>query len=951
MKNIKVSVIVAINNAEKELGATLSSVKNQTLRDIEVIMLDAASDDGTAEVMKHYLSDKRFSLVQCDSTSISQARNKGISLARGKYIAFGDSNVIFSRDVLERLYECAEREKAQMCIAPMTSTDQYGEHKFASSRLLSKRKRISKFDTDIIWNPAVTNKLFLKTTVEKTGLSFNFFGKAREVAFTVPFALSSEVIASCSKGNVTYVAPVISDGVAPFPIEHYIDGYKYVIGETEKAFDRAEAESTTDFEKKEIIKLRTFYKDQVLSKEITVLLYSYYRHFWSVDDSDIKKYADIIMQLIKRLSPVGRGALLKKNKDIFYSGELISSKSEMAAEPKVSIVISKDEKSEAIQKERLDIHLSSLYSQTMPCFEVIADSRLRDIIDDKWKNKENLRFIDCESSGECNNKALSECKTDYIMFQNGFARLNPKLVMRHYLSLAGKDKYGFSASPVARFDGERVTEYSFTDLCYHSDAERTRVNKESFEFALDLFFANKLFRLEHLRGIRFSFTESPIIDMYKLYSHSRFKKLRNTGAYLPFTEQQIVEYFLTEKKNMPSGALTLYKSYKKLVFRNIKLKKTKESVALFFSKITTLLINAVSRFLTVYYTKKKLKNRVFFYSTLEKGYYSANLDSVYNACDFSKVIFRKAQPHTYSDIAKIRKYLLTSKVIVTDCEMEYLRGVRLRKEQSVIQLWHKNGAFRRFGLDKPSNLNLLKEYKNHSQYSAVTVTSEYVRQFYAHAFGIDLETVKAVGSAGSDEMLDKSYAQVNAEIIRNKHPLLKNRRIYVYFPTYRESEGELSDLDPKIDWARLNRELDDDEIFVVSRHPLAEKEFFKGAFYSRVKDYTKDPTSELLSLADVIITDYSSIIFEAVLLGKPTVFYCSDLGEFEPDFYLNYEAELPGEIIKDSSELLEAVRRAASSCDGSVAYDEFRRKYMGSCDGKSTKRVIAMIKEYMDIKP
>lgn len=947
MKNIKVSVIVAVNNAEKELDATLSSIKGQTLRDIEVIMLDAASDDGTAQVMKHYLSDKRFTFIECESTSISQARNEGMTLAKGKYIAFGDSNVIFSKDVLKRLYECAEREKAQMCIAPMTSTDQYGEHRFTSSRLLSKRKRISKFDTDIIWNPAVTNKLFLRSAVEKTELTFNFFGKAREVAFTVPFALSSDVMASCSKGNVTYVTPVISDGVAPFPIEHYIEGYKYVISETDSAFDKAESESTTDFERKELKKLRTFYKDQVLSKEITVLLYSYYRHFWSVDDSDIKKYADIIMQLIKRLSPVGRGDLLKKNKDIFYGGELISSKSEMAAAPKVSIVISKEEKTASLQKERLEIHLSSLYSQTMPCFEVIADGRLRDIIDDKWKNKENFRFIDCDSYGECNNKALSECGTDYIMFQNGLARLNSKFVMRHYLSLAGKDKYGFSASPVARFDGEKVTEYSFTALCYRSDAERTRVSGENFSFALDLFFANKLFRTEHLRGIRFSFSERPIIDMYKLYSHSRFKKLHNTGVYLPFSEQQTVEYFLTEKKNMPAGALLLYKSYKKLVFRNIKLKESKEKTVVFLSKINQLFINFISRFLTLYYSNKKLENRVFFYSTLEKGRFSGNLDAVYNACNYSKVIFRKPQPHTYSDVAKIRKYLLTSKVIVTDCQMEYLRAVRLRKDQKVIQLWHKNGAFRRFGLDKPSNLNLLNEYKNHSQYSAVTVTSEYVRQFYAHAFGIDLETVKAIGSAGSDEMLDKAYTQVNAEIIRNKHPLLKNRKVYVYFPTYRESEGELSDLDPKIDWAKLNRELDDDEIFVVSRHPLTEKEFFKGVFYSRVKDYTKDPTSELLSLADVIITDYSSIIFDAALLGKPTVFYCSDLGEFEPDFYLNYESELPGEIIKDSDLLLEAVRRARV-CGNADISEAFTKKYMGSCDGRSTARVLELIKGYMN---
>ena len=153
-------------------------------------------------------------------------------------------------------------------------------------------------------------------------------------------------------------------------------------------------------------------------------------------------------------------------------------------------------------------------------------------------------------------------------------------------------------------------------------------------------------------------------------------------------------------------------------------------------------------------------------------------------------------------------------------------------------------------------------------------------------------------------------------------------------------------LDPKIDWAKLNNDLADDEIFVVSRHPLTPDVFFKDAFYSRVKDYTKDSTEELLSLADVIITDYSSIIFEASLLKKPVVFYCSDFGEFEPDFYIDYDNELPGEIIKDSERLLEAVRNASSAFD-EEKNNAFREKFMGACDGRSTARILSLIENYL----
>ena len=946
MSDIKISIITAVHNGEKQLSATLDSIKSQSFRDFEVIMLDASSSDGTYSVMEQYLSDKRFSLHKCDDVSISAARNLGITLAKGKYIAFADSSVVFSRNLFSQFYNCAEKEKAELCIAPMISSDEYGEHRFSSSRALTKRKSMSRFDTDILWNPAVTNKLFLKSSVEEKNLRFNFFGRAREAAFTVEFALQSGTISACSKGNVCYVSSVINDGVAPFTIEEYISGYEYIVKRAGEVFDKAVENSVTDFEKKEFVRLRTYYIDQVYSKEITVLLYSYYRHFWFLDDESIKKYASIITELVSRLSNSGRGVLLKKNKDIFYGGRLIDNKKEMAENPKVTLVIAKNEKTAHHHTERLAIQVSSIFGQTMPSFELLVDARLEDIFPEKWKNSENVRFIEGDSLAECKNLALEMSRTDYIMFQDGFARLNPKLLMRHYLCLAGKDKYGFSTSPLSKFDGEKVTEYSFTELFYHSDLNAERVKNGDFSFALDLFFANKLFRTEHLRGIRFSFSDNSITDMYKLYTHSRFRKLSHTGAYIPYTEQQAVEYLLTEKKNMPAGALSMQRRYKNTLFRNVKLKKVKNNIKKTASFFVKLFVSLVSRILTLVYSSCKLKNRVFFYSTLEKGRFNQNLEAVYSECEFPKVLFRKANPHTHKDVAKIRRYLLTSKVIVIDCELEYLRGIRLRPEQKVIQLWHKNGAFRRFGIDKNTTESHFREYKNHSQYSDVAVTGEYVRQFYTHAFGVDYETVKPLGAPSTDILLKKDFVQVNKEIIQNKHPLLKNRKVYVYFPSYRENEGELSVLDPKIDWAKLNNDLADDEIFVVSRHPLTPEVFFKDAFYSRVKDYTKDSTEELLSLADVIITDYSSIIFEASLLKKPMVFYCSDFGEFEPDFYLDYDNELPGEIIKDSEKLLDAVRNASSVSD-KEKIDSFRERFMSACDGRSTARILSLIGNYL----
>ena len=944
--SVKVTVAVAVHNGEKALANCLDSIKNQTLQETEIIMVDAASDDATAEIMKSYLSDSRFRYIRSEADSISQARNLAIREASGKYISFGDTSVIFSENLLENLYESAEREKAELCVAPMASSDVYGKHEFTSSGLLKKSRKTTKFDTNLIWNPAVTNKLFLKSKIEEAGLEFRAYGKAREAAFTIPFAMSSNTIVSTNRGAASYIIPVVNEGVSAFEIEHYLDAYKFIISEAEKAFKNAIEVCDTDFGKKELKKQEICYIDQVYHKEITVLLYSYYRHFWSLSDENIKKYAGIITELYNKLSKSGKSALKKKNSDIFYDGRLIDNRLEMAEKPKVTVCIGKNDVRARHYGDRLNIQVESIFMQTMPSFELLVDERLRDEFPEKWKKCENIRFIEAESLGDFKDNALAEARTDYIMFQDGFARLNPKILMRHYEALCTcTEKYGFTTSPLTRFDGQHTTEYSFSDLCFNHNMRQTRAESGDTTFALDLFFCNKLFRTEHLRGIRFSFSDNNILDMYKLYEHSRFKKLSHRGAYLPYTEEEALTYLRGEEKTMPMACRRIYKNYKSVYFKRVTAQKYKNKGITLLKRIKNVAVNYLLKFITIFFTKQKLQNRVFFYSIRADGMLKENINCVYEKLDCDKVVFAKMLPHSLKHIIKVRKYMLTSKVIVTDDYMKYFRAVKLRPGQKVVQVWHAGGAFKRFGLDAPSRLTRLEEYRTHAPYTDVCVTSENVRQFYSHAFGVDMEVIKAVGSPRTDALLDSEWVKNSRDVICQKHPLLKDKKVYVYLPTFRENGGALTDFDPLIDWARLNNDLADDEVFVIGRHPVMKKPFFKE-FYSRIKDYTVDPTPELLAVADVVVTDYSSVIFDASLLNKPMVFYCPDYGNYERDFYLDYDKELPGKIVTSEDKLLDALR-AAGDEESLKKVAAFREKQMGACDGKSTERICRLIEAYL----
>lgn len=944
--SVSVSVIMAIHKIGMNLENALNSLKNQSFKEIEILLVDAGTNDGTTEIMNRYLSDSRFRYIRLESDSISMARNKGIEEAGGKYIAFADKNVIFSENVIASLYQTAEKQGADLCVAPMASSDIYGKHEFTSSDILLRRKFIDKFDTDLIWNPAVTNKLFLKSKILEHNITFSPYGKAREAAFTMSYVFNSEKIVAAAKGAVSYINPVINEGVSEVDIENYLAAYKYIIGQADIAFTKAIDKSVSDFDRKELKKQMVCYIDQIYHKEITVLLYSYYRHFWCLKDSDIKKYTDIIMTLCNCLSDSGRKAIEEKNKDIFYNGKLIDNRADMADNPKVTVCVGESDVD--VSPEALETSITSVYMQTMPSFELFVHSAIKDIFPEKWASMPNITFIEAESLEDFKDIALEKSGTGYIMYQNGLTRLNPKMLMRHYTALEGKEKYAFTTSPLTHFDGKKTSEYMFSELSYYSDIKQTRTNenKNNCTYTLDLFFCNKLFRTEHLKGIRFYFSENSVLDMHKLYTHSRFKKLSHRGVYLPYSEEQIIAGLKCQQNFLPVPCRRMLKNYKRITFKNVTVKKSLNRFKTKAGAVTDYLIKQIGVLFTVFFKSLKLSDRVFFFSSRSDGAFLENLNAVYKKYPGEKVVFCKKTPHSLRDKFRIRKYLLTSKVIITDDYIDCLRYVRLREQQKLIQIWYTGGAFRRFGLDNIRAGSRLDEYKTHSQYSAVCVSSEYVRQFYAHAFGVDIDIVKATGTPRSDVLVNDAKIAEKKNQICFKHPLLKDKKIYVYFPTYRETDGEIAPFDPKIDWAKLNDDLDDDEVFVLCRHPFMKQEYLKGCFYPRVKDYTEDPTPELLAVADVVITDYSTIVFDASLLNKSMVFYVPDFDSYKSELYLKYERDLPGEILSDSSELL-SVLRSAVNTDNSERLVDFKKKEMQQCDGKATERVIQLIESYI----
>ena len=135
-----------------------------------------------------------------------------------------------------------------------------------------------------------------------------------------------------------------------------------------------------------------------------------------------------------------------------------------------------------------------------------------------------------------------------------------------------------------------------------------------------------------------------------------------------------------------------------------------------------------------------------------------------------------------------------------------------------------------------------------------------------------------------------------------------------------------------------------DELLIIRRHPLMDYKLC-GEF-DNIIDLTGESTLALTAACDVMITDYSSVIYDACLLDVPMVFYCPDCKEYERGFYLNFPDDLPGEMVTEGAELIGAIRNAKENPPVS-RIEKFRNEQMIACDGKSTERAVELIKSWL----
>lgn len=114
---VKFSIVVPIYNVEKYIGELIESLQKQTLKDIEIILVDDGSPDNSGKICDDYAAgDDRITVIHKKNAGVSAARNDGLAIATGEYIMFCDSDDWLPLDALQKLYEEGKRTNADIVI-------------------------------------------------------------------------------------------------------------------------------------------------------------------------------------------------------------------------------------------------------------------------------------------------------------------------------------------------------------------------------------------------------------------------------------------------------------------------------------------------------------------------------------------------------------------------------------------------------------------------------------------------------------------------------------------------------------------------------------------------------------------------------------------------------------------------------------------------------------------
>lgn len=296
--------------------------------------------------------------------------------------------------------------------------------------------------------------------------------------------------------------------------------------------------------------------------------------------------------------------------------------------------------------------------------------------------------------------------------------------------------------------------------------------------------------------------------------------------------------------------------------------------------------------------------------------------------------------------------IATAKYVFINDASNVVSCVKMRPETIVTQVWHGCGAFKKFGFstaelifgESRREITRFPFYKNLTH---VTVSSPEVNWAYEEAMNLKAtpEVIKPIGISRTDVFYDEKFSQDSYKKLHAFMPSAEGKKVILYAPTFRGrvASGKTPNM---LNVKMFKEELGDEYVLLVKHHPFVRK---PPIIPESCADFAADLSDamsieELLSISDICISDYSSLVFEYSLYEKPLIFFSYDLSEYFDwrGFYYDYNELAPGPVFKTNLEMIDYIKNVDERFD-KERIKAFREKFMSACDGHATVRLMDMV--------
>lgn len=320
--------------------------------------------------------------------------------------------------------------------------------------------------------------------------------------------------------------------------------------------------------------------------------------------------------------------------------------------------------------------------------------------------------------------------------------------------------------------------------------------------------------------------------------------------------------------------------------------------------------------------KKKAKKHILFLSEKDEKL-ALNMEAVYQrmlergldkdyVIDFS---LRNSAVKKYSKLSTARMTLQVAKasIILVDDHVPLFDRLMLDKDTRLIQIWHAGAGFKGVGYSRWGHFGCPGVFSCHRQYTYCLSGSKAISHFFSEQFGILDEQIIPTGMPRMDAYMDPVHREETCRMLYERYPQFKDRHVVLFAPTYRGQTRKNAYYPYQlIDFEGLYRYcLEKDAVILFKMHPWVASEVpIKEAYQDRFFNLNDYPSiNDLFYITDLLITDYSSSMYEFLLMNKPMLFFPFDKNQYATSrgFHRDYDSNVPGKICKTFDELLRAM--------------------------------------------